>query len=302
MPGSTGDVRRATGDWGVRLALEAMATRFELVIAGPEASWLRGAGEEALAQISRLEQQLSCYRASSDISWINGRAAEGPVRVEPALFDLLGRCRSLSRATGGAFDITVGPLVRAWRAASESGSPLEPATMARARASTGSDYLILDHDNRTVSFARPGMSIDLGAAGKGYAIDCAIGVLRDAGIENALLHGGTSSVHALGTPDGSAGWQVEWKQPGGVSRVFELNDGALSVSAVHGRILEVDGRRYGHVMDPRTGVPTTSALSAVVTGTGSLECDALSTALLVRGPDWVPVLRSEFPGYDGHVA
>ena len=285
----------------VRLALEAMATRFELVVAGPDPSGLRAAGEEALGEIARREQQLSRFVPSSDVSWINAHAADGPVQVEPSLFRLLQRCHTLSVATGGTFDITVGPLVRAWRTAGESGALPDPGMLARARGSTGYSRLILDEEERTVRFTSPGMSIDLGAAGKGFAIGCAMDILRDLGVTSALLHGGTSSVHALGAPPDGGGWKVEWKDPAGGTRVFDLADSALSVSAVHGRIVDVDGERYGHVIDPRTGMPTRTATSAVVTGPGSLECDALSTALLILGAEWIPELRRLFPGYDGKV-
>jgi thiamine biosynthesis lipoprotein len=288
----------------VQLALEAMATRFELVIdadAGADARRLRAAGEEALAEIARRERQLSRFIPSSEVSWINAHAAEGPVQVEPSLFRLLERCQALSAATAGAFDVTVGPLVRAWRTAGENGRKPAADALVRARESIGYSRLLLDAGARTVRFARAGMSIDLGAAGKGFALDCAMDVLREAGVGRALLHGGTSSVHTLGSPAAGGAWKVEWKDPAGRARVFGVGDGALSVSAVHGRVVEVDGERYGHVIDPRSGIPVRTAVSAIVTGPGSLECDALSTALLVLGAVWLPELRRLFPGYDGAV-
>jgi thiamine biosynthesis lipoprotein len=287
----------------VRLALEAMATRFELILPGAETARLRAAGEEALAEIARLDRQLSCYSSASDVTWINTHAAREPVRVEPVLFNLLRRCQELAAATEGTFDITVGPLMHAWRLAEGSGVGPDDATVMRARRVIGFTNLILDEEASTVSFARPGVRLDLGAAGKGFAIDRAIDILRAHGVESALLHGGTSSVHALGspTPGAQAGWRVAWHQSPGPDGTFTLRDGALSVSAVHGRQFIANGRRYGHVMDPRTGMPTRAASSAIVTGPGSLECDALSTALLVLGGRGTAVLRLRFPGYDGAV-
>lgn len=145
------------------------------------------------------------------------------------------------------------------------------------------------------------MSIDLGAAGKGHAIDDAGGALRAQGITSALLHGGTSSIHAIGAPPDAGAWTIAWA-PSHLRRTFAQRDGALSVSAAHGKAFTNDGHVYGHVIDPRTGWPTDAAFSAVVTGPGSLECDALSTALLVLGAGWLPTLRARFPGYDGAVA
>ena len=296
----------ATGS--VRLAIEAMATRFELVLPDPPAAGgsdrLRAIGEEALADIVRQDVRLSAYRPASDISWINAHAGERAVKIEPGLFVLLQRCLALSDATNGAFDISVGPLVRAWKFASSGPSHPLPSLglIADARARVGHQHVHLDPRSSTVRFGRAGMSIDLGAAGKGYAIDLAARTLREQGVTCALLHGGTSSVHALGAPAHQAAWEIDWAAAAGNGRPYALRDAALSVSAVHGKAFTVDGHVYGHVIDPRTGWPTDAASSALVTGPGSLECDALSTALLVLGAAWLPTLRARFPGYHGATA
>jgi FAD:protein FMN transferase len=300
-----------------------MATRFELVLYGGDEVRLRAAGEDALSEIVRLDRQLSFYRAASDVSWINAHAGDGPVRVEPGLFGLLERCQALAVATDGAFDITIAPLMRAWRFVSRSAAVPDGRTLAAARGAVGSCHLHLDPAAWTIAFQRPGMSIDLGGAGKGYAIDAAIRILREHGVAHALLHGGTSSVHTIGTrPDGSP-WRIAWNAPQWRAdgerasapppvpppdcrvpmepRTFALRDGALAVSAIHGKSFVAGGREYGHVMDPRTGLTTMTARAAAVTGPGSLECDALSTALLVLGPGWLHALRARFPAYDGAV-
>jgi FAD:protein FMN transferase len=314
------------------LALEAMGTRFELVIHGSDRLHLRAAGEEALAEIARLHRQLSRFDRASDISWINAHAAEAPVVVEPRLFDLLDRCQRLSVATGGAFDITIGALMQAWskqQRALASGAAVDAAIWEAARQAVGFEHMRLDPARRTIAFARRGMAIDLGAAGKGYAIDAAVEVLRAQGVTRALIHGGTSSVHGLGRSPGGAGfhpnahetraptptretasgalfgdpgWPIAWDAPGSARRRFALHDGALSVSACHGKAFSVDGRQFGHVMDPRNGHPVVARYGAVVTGPRSFECDALSTALLVQGVSWIGALRAGFPGYDGVVA
>jgi thiamine biosynthesis lipoprotein len=290
----------------VCLALEAMATRFELVLHGGDAERLRAAGEEALGEIARLDRQLSFYRPSSDITWINASAADGPVRVEPGLFALLERCTALSAATDGAFDVTVAPLMRAWGFVGRGGALPDEPVLDDALGRVGSRGLLLDRAASSVEFARPGMSIDLGAAGKGYAVDGAMRILRDHGVGSALLHGGTSSIHAVGArPDGSP-WPVAWAgargEPPREPRTFALRNSSLSASAVTGKSFVAGGREYGHVIDPRSGRAMTGARAAVVTGPGSLECDALSTALLVLGASWLPTLRARFPAYDGAVA
>jgi len=279
----------------VCLAIEAMATRFELVLPCVDLPSNRGSHEiaqEALAEIARLESHLSCHQPASDVSWINAYAGRRAVKVAPALFSLLQRCVALSEATDGAFDITVGPLMRAWE--------VDPSRLAAdARTRVGYRHLRLDPRASTIRFERPGMSIDLGAAGKGYAVDRAIEILRNHGAGSALLHGGTSSVHAVGAPPRADGWKIAWRLPDSPGRTVALRDRALSVSAPHGKRVIHGGTVFGHVLDPRTGAPVRSTSSALVTGPGSFECDALSTALLVLGTKWLPTLRARFPGYVG---
>jgi thiamine biosynthesis lipoprotein ApbE len=347
-----------------------MATRFELVLHGDACVRLRAAGEEAIEEIRRLDRQLSRFDPESDVSWINARAWLEPVRVEPRLFRLIRRAVEITNGTGGAFDITVAPLMRAWGLAGEGRVPSR-SEMDRVRTVVGMHHVHLDEQSFTVSFDTPGVEIDLGAIGKGYAIECAVEVLRDNGVASALIHGGTSTVYALGAPPGGDGWTVaiagsqirgdvdrritdpgrwvrdnisrtneeRWVRDNmsrtngerwvrdNVSRTNEerwvrdnmsrtnggptacpgptksviLRDLSLSVSAPHGRFFEHDGRRYGHVIDPRTGEPVEGALLAAVVGPSPTETDALSTALLVLGEPWLPDLERRFPGYEGHV-
>ena len=180
------------------LSIHAMATRFELVLAGEDEVRMRAAGEEALAEIARVEAQLSFYRSDSEIVGLNARAGTGAVRVDPRLFALLRRCAELSRATEGAFDVTVGPLMRAWRFVKAKGQVPTEEELAEARAETGMHLLEFDEESFAVGFARPGAELDLGGYGKGYAVDRAMDLLREAGVSRALLNGGGSSVAALG--------------------------------------------------------------------------------------------------------
>ncbi len=289
----------------VAVARHAMATRFEIVLHGGDATRLRAAGEEALNEIERLESQLSFYQPTSEISRLNTHAANAPVRVEPALFRLLQHALRLSAETGGAFDITVAPLMRAWGFTKSSGQLPDPHALEEARKCTGWQLVELDAREFTVRFARPGVMLDLGAIGKGYALERAAAILRDDGIASALLHGGTSTVHALGAPPDADAWKVAIdRSPPKDSRVqssgegilatVALRDESLSVSAVWGKSFTVDARTYGHVIDPRTGAPTQGALLAAVVLPSATETDALSTALLtlgIEGNESIAVLR-----------
>ena len=311
----------------VTLARNAMATRFELVLHGENPVALRAAGEAALEEVDRLENQLSLYRPGSEIAQLNARAAHEAVRVTPELFSMLQHAQRLHAETGGAFDITVAPLVRCWGfmggqlgMSSEQSEGLVggwcPPTripsaeaVAEARAKVGMELVQLNSADCTVRFARDGVMLDLGAIGKGCAVERAAEILREAGVKSALLHGGTSTVCAIGNPPGAEFWSValesppEWPRrtlPRRVSDIgpqlagavlsaplmpasIQLRDEALSVSAIRGRCFESGGKTFGHVIDPRTGEPVEKAVLAAVVLGSATETDALSTALLTLG-------------------
>ena len=305
----------------VTLARNAMATRFEIVLHGDDPVAVRAAGEEALAEVERIEAQLSLYRNTSEIAHLNARAAREAVRVSPALFRLLDHAARLSAETGGAFDITIAPLVRCWGFIGGTGKMPSREAIEEARSKIGMNLVLLDAGNYTVRFAQEGVMLDLGAIGKGYAIERAAEILREDGVTSAMLHGGTSTVHAIGHPPGAVAWQVAIEHPtenstgqsgtdfpdasgttltampasgeagqtGSEARpkhlaVVSLRDEAMSVSAVWGRSFQSGGKDYGHVIDPRTGQPAEAALLSAVVLPSTTETDALSTALLTLGP------------------
>ena len=292
-----------------------MATRFEIVLYGENPVSLRAAGEEALNEIERLEAQLSLFKPTSEIARVNAGAAYAPVRVSPPVFRLLQRAQRLTRETDGAFDITIAPLVRCWGFMGGPGARPEPAAVAEAREHVGMHRVHLDDASCTVRFEKPGMMLDLGAIGKGYAIDCAVECLRDAGVHHALIHGGTSTAYGIGSAPDSDGWQIaipspvtmkqktaERLQALGVGQsqpvqpethvieenpfaIVALRDSSLSVSAVWGKFFHSDGRNFGHIIDPRSGEPAAVAVLSAVVSPSATDTDALSTALLTLGPE-----------------
>jgi len=295
------EVRGAQPD-SVRLACHAMATRFEFVLHGENPVALRAAGEEAIQEIQRLEAQLSLYRPSSEIAHVNARAAHEPVRVSPPVFALLERAQNLSTETAGAFDITIAPLVRCWGFMGGSGKIPTQDELNQARAKVGMNLVHLNRQDFTVRFAIEGVMLDLGAIGKGYAIDCATEILREAGVTNGLAHSGTSTVSAIGAPPGEEHWRIAIENPANCLKTPDkipaeesrrsmsepltsigLRDESLSVSAVWGKSFQADSRTLGHVLDPRTGQPVIGALLAAVALQSATETDALSTALLTLG-------------------
>src|SRR5438045_4147360 len=197
----------------VALARHAMATRFEILLHGENEMSLRAAGEEALNEIERLDAQLSLYNPASELSHINARAARGPVRVEPTLFRLLQQAQELTRATEGAFDITVAPLMRCWGFVRGTGGLPERSQLREARAKVGMHQVTLNEQDFTIRFACEGVMLDLGSIGKGYALERAAGLLREAGVTSGLLHGGTSTVCAIGAPPDAEAWKVGVPHP-----------------------------------------------------------------------------------------
>ncbi len=202
----------------------AMASRFELILEGESEAWLRAAGEEALSEIERLDRQLTIFSPASEVSRINARAAQEPVPVEPRLFVLLQQCKKLFEETGGAFDVTVAPLMRAWGFYYGAGRLPAAEMLERARQVTGMHQVHLDADRRTVAFERAGVLLDFGAIGKGYAVDEAVAILREAGVERAFLHGGTSTAYGIGTAEDGRPWQVALPYPGEDAGSAEASD------------------------------------------------------------------------------
>ena len=245
----------------------------------------------ALDLIEELEAQLTVYRDDSEVSRLNASAHLGPVAVEAGLFGLLQEAVALSRETGGAYDVTAGALSEAWGFVKGPKRVPDPATLAGARARTGWQHLQLDPERRTVGFDREGIRINLGSIGKGYAIDRAVAVLRTHWWSTSgLVHGGRSSLYAMGSPPGQFGgrWEVTLRnpfQPEAPLGVFRLRNRALGTSGTSFQQFVVDGRIYGHILDPRTGEPALGPASVTVLAPSAAAADALSTAFYLLGPD-----------------
>lgn len=261
-----------------------MACRFAITLDSRDARFVPAA-HAALDLVDGIEAQLTVFRDTSELVHLNRRAALAPVTCDRPLFSLLQRCADLSGATGGAFDITTTPLSRCWGFLRRAGRLPSADEIAAAMAVVGMRHVTLMPDTTSVAFARPGVELNLNAVGKGYALDRIAATLRDAGVRHALLSSGQSSVLAIGGRD--RGWPIDLVSPrrnAPLARVW-LRDAALGTSGAGEQFVIVDGRRYGHVLDPRTGWPAEGTLSATVTCDSAAEADALSTAFLVAGPE-----------------
>ena len=245
----------------------------------------------ALDLIDELEQQLTVYRDDSEVSRLNASAHLGPVEVEPRLFDLLVRAVEIGSATGGAYDVTAGALSVAWGFFKGPRRVPDPETLADARARTGQHHLTLDRARRTVSFDRPGLIINLGSIWKGYAIDRAARLIgAHWWPTSALVHGGHSSLFALGSPPGRFGgrWEIAVRNPFAPESplgIVRLRNRGMGTSGTSFQQFESNGRVYGHLLDPRTGEPALGPASVTVLAPTATDADALSTAFYLLGRD-----------------
>ena len=271
-------------DETITVAVEAMATRFEIALHGAPEATLRAGAEEALAEVTRLEAILGLYHPTSEISHINTRAAREP--VSPEVFSLLERCLELNAQTKGAFDITVASLMKCWRFMNDTGAVPTEEAITLAMECTGSHQFHLNQTNTTVQLAREGVLLDLGSVGKGYALEQAAALLQENQFDNFLIHGGTSTLCAAGTQADGTPWRVAIKHPDEGEpplHLIDLHNESLSVSGIGGKsFIDEEGTEQGHVIDPRTGRPTQSARVAAVVCESATESDAWATALLVE--------------------
>jgi FAD:protein FMN transferase len=272
----------------LRASRPAMATVFEVLLPfGKPIAQM--AAEAALDRIDDLEDQLTIFRDTSEVSRLNATAASRPVTVERGLFDLIAFAARITRQTQGAFDIATGALTKAWGFYRRQGRVPTPAERATAMTRTGTRFIALDHDRRTVKYLRQGLEINLGGIGKGYALDRAAELLRaDWDADSALLNGGMSSVRAIGSPPGQPrGWPVALRhpwEPGRELGTLYLSDAGLGTSAATFQHFEYNGRKLGHLLDPRVGWPAGGVEQVSVVAPTAAEADALSTAFFVLGP------------------
>jgi FAD:protein FMN transferase len=266
---------------------QAMGTTFTLVAYGSNSTYLSEVAGQVFQEIDDLDDQMSNYKPESELSSINREAARHAVIVEPGLFKLIQDSLQYSQASGGDFDITVGPLMKAWGFFRGRGRLPSQSELAQVLKRIGYEDVKLDAATRTIRFDKPGIEIDLGAIAKGYAVDQAVQILRDNGIRQALISSGTSSLYALGSPPGEHGWKISVRNPLDQSQaacVLRLQNLSLSVSGDYEKFFKLRGKIYAHIMDPHTGMPVQNVLSTAVVSPSATDSDALSTSFLVEGP------------------
>jgi FAD:protein FMN transferase len=265
----------------------AMGSSFDVYLYAESDARAAETFELVFDEVERIEAALSNYRTTSELSRINAAAAAGPVVTDTEVFGLLQRALDYCRRTDGAFDVTVGRLMRAWGFFRGRGRYPSGDELARARRETGWRRVALDPATRSVRFLGS-VELDLGGIAKGYAVDRVAELLEENGVSAALVGSGSSSMYALGAPPGTPGWRVHVPDPTDRSRslaTVTLRDQSIATSGSYEKFFRLDGRAYCHVMDPRTGVPVEGMAQVTVIAPKATDSDALSTALFVLGPE-----------------
>ena len=283
----------ATESSYVTVRHQAMGTELVVLLYPPspdmyteEVRYITGRAFDA---IDGLERRISIWLPQSYTARLNARAAQEPVETSQELLQLLVDAKRIHRDTAGAFDVTVGPLLKLWGFYKKQGHLPGGEELKGALEKVGLDRVKLDLPAGTVQFEREGMRLDFGGIGKGLALDYAAEVLRQQGVKSALLHAGTSTVVAMGAPPGEPGWTVRIRSPYNKTRAYldevRISDESLSTSSGAERFFEIEGKKYCHIFDPRTGKPVEGVLSATAIAPTGLESDALSTAFFVMGKE-----------------
>jgi thiamine biosynthesis lipoprotein len=266
-----------------------MGSTYSVVVYGSDEARLRAAVQDASDEARRLDNLLSNYIQASEWSQVNREASRKPVRISTELFQLLSACVDYSRESDGAFDITVGPLMKVWGFYKGSGHLPHRAEVRGAMAAVGYRNLLLDAENHTVRFAKEGVEIDPGGIGKGYAVDKMVAVLKDDGVTSALVSASGSSIYGLGAPPNEAGWKIKIRDPKDASKIVAevmLHDSSLSTSGNYEKFFFAEGKMYSHIMDPRTGYPSEGMLAVSVVSPKTIDSEAWCKPYYIRGRAW----------------
>jgi len=269
---------------------DAMGATYTVEIYGYDRVKMEAAAGAALDEARRLDELLSNYRPESEWSTVNRLASTRPVQTSPELFRLLAACLEYSRESEGAFDITVGPLMKVWGFYKDSGHLPHRAEVGAALTKVGYRHVHLDEGAHTVRFDRAGVELDPGGIGKGYAVDRMVDILRQNGIGIALVAGSGSSIYGMGAPPSEPrGWRVNIKNPWSPSKTAAevyLKDQSISTSGSYEKFFRAEGRIYAHIMDPRTGFPAQGSVSVSVVAPLTIDSEAWAKPYFVNGRQW----------------
>jgi thiamine biosynthesis lipoprotein len=269
---------------------DAMGSTYSIALYGYDRVKMEAAVDAAFDEVRRLDELLSNYQPGSQWSEVNRNAASTPVKVSPELFQLLSACAGYSRESEGAFDITVGPLMKVWGFYKGSGHLPHKPEIAAALTKVGYRHIRLDRAAGTVRFDRAGVEMDPGGIGKGYAVDRMVEVLRRNGVRTAMVAGSASSIYGMGAPpDEPRGWPVKIKDPWDNRKTLAevwLKDTSMSTSGSYEKFFRAEGKIYAHIMDPRTGYPAQGSVSVSVIAPRTADSEVWAKPYFINGRQW----------------
>jgi thiamine biosynthesis lipoprotein len=275
-----------------------MGTEFKVILYAPDEETARKASDAAFARIASLDATMTDYNPTSELMRLSAKSGGDSVHVSDELFFVLSKAEETSRISDGAFDVTVGPVVRLWRQARRTGRMPDPDKLAAARALVGWKNVVLDEKAHTVQLLKPGMQLDLGGIAKGYAADEGIAVLKTFGVTRALVAAG-GDIAVSGPPPGADGWKIaitplQETDADKEGPIMLLHDAAVSTSGDAEQYVEIDGKRYSHIVDPKTGIGLVGRMSGTVVAPHGVIADSHTKIVCVLGPEKAfPILEKE---------
>lgn len=280
-----------------------MGTLFSITLYAPDESVARAASEAAFAKIAALERIMTDYDPESELMQLCQQPVGQPVRLSKDLYEVLAKAQHVAELSDGAFDATVGPVIRLWRRTRRTAELPSPELLARARAAVGWRYLKLDARQQAATLTVPNMQLDVGGLGKGFAADKALQVLKEHGVTRALI-AASGDIAVSDPPPGKRGWRVsigapdfaQNEKPAGdtqesagsetgasIVRTLLLKNAAISTAGDSEQFVEIGGVHYSHIVDPRTGVGLTNRLQVSVVARRATDADAFDTTVRVLG-------------------
>jgi thiamine biosynthesis lipoprotein len=275
-----------------------MGTRFQILVYASRETQAKKAARAAFERIAALNAIMSDYDPASELMRLCRKSGGPPVKVSKDLFSVLSRAQKLADHSDGAFDVTIGPVVRLWRQARKTGKLPDRKALARARSLVGHDLIVFDRKAQTVQLKKKDMQLDLGGIAKGYAADEALAVLSKHGLKRALVAAG-GDIRVGAAPPDKKGWTVAIAPLGrgqGSPGYFLLAGAAVSTSGDLEQFVVIDGKRYSHIVDPRTGLGVLGRFSVSVIAPRGSDSDSLATAISILGPERGRTLLEHYPG------
>ena len=274
----------------VAKSADAMGSTYSVELYGRDRAQLEDAADAALDEAKRLDDLPSNYKPDSEWSRVNQRAAEGPLRISRELFELLAACQEYSRESEGAFDISVGPLMKGWGFYKGMGHLPHVAEAAAVLTKVGYRHVLLDVRAQTVRFDRARVELDPGGIGKGYSIDRMMEILKRQGIGVALVAGSGSSIYGLGAPPSSPrGWPFDIRNPWNHEKILTtvfLKNMSMSTSGSYEKFFRAEGKIFAHIMDPRTGYPAQGSAAVSVVTPRTIDSEAWAKPYFINGRRW----------------